>query len=205
MLSWNRFVQDLFKYKKMILLSIVLFTAGIVIGTVKADLITTLIAPQLESLKEYSRELSQSANPEWNFFVFIFLNNAVKSVIIIFAGALFGLLPIFFLVMNGMVIGYLLSSAAMQGANLFDLIVKGLLPHGIIEIPAILIAAAFGLQFGYLVMKGLGEWGARDLSERTVNWGAFLKTTVRASIWITLSLLIAAIIESTLTLYLVSL
>ncbi|GGH39922.1 stage II sporulation protein M [Paenibacillus segetis] len=205
MLSWRRFVEDILKYKKMMLLSLVLFVAGMVIGTVNADFITTLIAPQLESLREYSQELSQSAHPEWNFFVFIFLNNAVKSIVIIFAGALFGLLPIFFLIMNGMVIGYLLSAAATQGENLFDLIVKGLLPHGIIEIPAILIAAAFGLQFGYLVMKGLGEWGARDLSERTVNWGAFLKTIVRASIWITISLLIAAIIESTLTLYLVSL
>ncbi|MEK4512899.1 stage II sporulation protein M [Paenibacillus sp. FSL K6-2524] len=205
MTSLRRFVQDLFFYKKMMALSLILFTAGIVIGTLNADFITELITPQLQGLQEYSRELSESANPQWSFFVFIFLNNAVKSIVIIFAGALFGLLPIFFLMMNGMVIGFLLTTAASQGENMFDLIVLGLLPHGIIEIPAILIASGFGLQFGYMVLKGLGELGARDESERTVKWGGFLKTAGRASIWITLLLLIAAIIESTLTFYLVTL
>lgn len=205
MTSLRRFVQDLFLYKKMMVLSLILFTAGIVIGTLNTDFITELITPQLKGLQEYSRELSESANPQWNFFVFIFLNNAVKSIAIIFVGALFGLLPIFFLMMNGMVIGYLLTTAASQGENMFDLIVLGLLPHGIIEIPAILIASGFGLQFGYMILKGLGELGARDESERTVKWGGFLKTLGRASIWITLLLLIAAIIESTLTFYLVTL
>lgn len=173
MTSLRRFVQDLFFYKKMMALSLILFTAGIVIGTLNADFITELITPQLQGLQEYSRELSESANPQWSFFVFIFLNNAVKSIVIIFAGALFGLLPIFFLMMNGMVIGFLLTTAASQGENMFDLIVLGLLPHGIIEIPAILIASGFGLQFGYMVLKGLGELGARDESERTVKWGDF--------------------------------
>ncbi|MNI93425.1 hypothetical protein D3C73_1513790 [compost metagenome] len=92
---------------------------------------------------------------------------------------------------------------ASQGADLFDLIVRGLLPHGIIEIPAIIIASGFGLQFGYLVLKGLGELGARDSSERTVDLKAFMRSAGRGTFWIVILLLVAAVIESTLTFYLV--
>ncbi|MFD2881019.1 stage II sporulation protein M [Paenibacillus rhizoplanae] len=89
------------------------------------------------------------------FRIHFFLNNSIKSVVIIYLGALFGLLPAFFLLINGAVIGYLIHLSAIQGQDLFTLIVKGLLPHGIIEIPAIIIACAFGLKFGSKVLSAL--------------------------------------------------
>ncbi|WP_410772640.1 stage II sporulation protein M [Fontibacillus sp. BL9] len=203
MLSLRRFFLDLSRYKKMMWISLLLFTIGILLGAAGSESIARLVEPQLESLRGYSRQLSQSPVPELSFFKFIFLNNAVKSVAVILLGALLGLFPAIFLLMNGMVLGLVVSLAASQGENLFELIVLGLLPHGIIEIPAILIASAFGLQFGYLVLKGVGELGARDRGDRTVKWGEFLTSAGRGAFWIVVFLLVAAVIESTVTYHLV--
>ncbi|WP_110931249.1 stage II sporulation protein M [Paenibacillus bouchesdurhonensis] len=202
-MSFRRFIQDLIQYRVMIFVALGLFIAGIIMGVVLTDELSALIAPQIEALQEVSGKLSNSSSPELSFFIFIFLNNAVKSLFIMGLGALFGFMPIVFLVMNGMVLGFLVHAASAQGANMFDLIVKGLLPHGIIEIPAIVVAAAYGLQFGYLVMKSLGELGARDRHERSVKWGMFFRTAGTAAIWITVALLVAAMIESTITFHLV--
>lgn len=203
MLSFRLFLRDLSLYKKMMTLSFVLFAVGIVLGAAGSESILRLVAPQLEAMQQYSRELSGSEIPELSFFKFIFMNNAVKSVAIIAFGAFLGLVPVIFLVMNGMVLGLVVSLSAAEGANVFELIVLGLLPHGIIEIPVILIAAAYGLQFGYLVLKSIGELGAREREERTVVWGDFLRSAVRGAFWIIVLLLIAAVIESTVTYHLV--
>ena len=40
---------------------------------------------------------------------------------------------------------------------LFDVIVKGLLPHGVIELAAIVIACAYGLRFGKMILQGIGS------------------------------------------------
>ena len=202
MLSPRLFFLDLRRYKKAMYLSIALFVVGILLGTAGSETIAGLVAPDIAKLQEYSRELSRSATPELSFFKFIFLNNAIKSVAVIVLGALLGIMPAIFLLMNGMVLGLVVSLAAAQGADLFELVVLGLLPHGIIEIPAILVAAGFGMQFGYVVLKGLGELGARDRAERTVNWKDFFASMGRGAFWIVVFLLIAAVIESTITYHL---
>ncbi|WP_339817675.1 stage II sporulation protein M [Paenibacillus sp. FSL R7-0216] len=202
MFSIRGFGSDLRKYKRAMLLSILIFAAGVALGAGNVDLITRWVMPDIERLGEISRSLAQSDHPELNFFLFIFFNNAVKSIMVILLGAIFGILPAFFLLMNGLVLGFVVTAAGAEGGNVLNLIVRGLLPHGVIEIPAILIAAGFGMQFGYLILKSLGEVGSRDASERTVDWRGFLISAGRGAIWIVGMLLIAAVIESTLTFYL---
>ncbi|AIQ54990.1 stage II sporulation protein M [Paenibacillus sp. FSL R7-0331] len=198
MFAFTRFIKDLGAIRKALLLALILFLAGGVLGWIGTDSLQRLLAQQLEGLSSISGKLMDSDNPEWSFFTFIFLNNSIKSVAVIFLGALFGIIPAFFLLINGAVIGYLIHLSAQQGVDLFDLIVKGLLPHGIIEIPAIIIACAFGLHFGGRVVKSMiGR--IRDNS-----WPEFMRQTLTASVWIVLLLLLAAIIESTITLALLS-
>lgn len=203
MFSIRGFIHDLRKYKRAMQLSILIFAAGLALGAGNADTITRWVMPDIERLGEVSRNLAQSDHPELNFFLFIFFNNAVKSIMVMLLGAFFGILPAFFLLMNGLALGFVVTAAGSEGGNVLDLIVRGLLPHGVIEIPAILIAAGFGMQFGYLILKSLGELGSREASERTVDWRGFLISAGRGAIWIVGLLLIAAVIESTLTFYLV--
>lgn len=203
MLSFFTFVKDLKTIRKAILLSTLLFVIGAVVGWVATSSLEQLLRQQLEGLSEISGSLKESSNPQWSFFVFIFLNNSIKGVLIIFLGALFGILPAIFLFINGAVIGYLIHLSALQGQDLFELIVKGLLPHGIIEIPAIIIACAFGLQFGSKVFSSIFRSSVRK-EDRSGEWSHFMRQTLTASIWIVILLFVAAIIESTITFALLS-
>ncbi|MGV2787206.1 stage II sporulation protein M, partial [Clostridium perfringens] len=87
--------------------------------------------------------------------------------------------------------------------SLFDLIVKGLLPHGIIEIPVIVIACGYGLAFGGLVLRSVTATGERR-SGIGAEWRGFWRKLGTASVWVVVLLLVAAMIESTITLWLMS-
>lgn len=200
MLSFITFAKDLKSIRKALLLSLFLFALGMILGWISTEGLQQLLMSQLEGLRQISGQLRESSNPQLGFFVFIFLNNSIKGVVIIFLGALFGILPALFLLINGAVIGYLIHLSAIQGQDLFALIVKGLLPHGIIEIPAIIIACAFGLQFGARVFSSMFRRSGR----RDEGWSSFMRQTLTASIWIVILLFIAAIIESTITFSLLS-
>lgn len=198
-LSFRLFVKDLYHYRKMMITSLVLFVIGISLGAGGTDTIGQWVNPAIQQMQEHSRGLAASPFPELDFLKFIFFNNAIKSVAVMALGALLGVYPALFLVMNGLVIGYLVSELGNQGENVLHLIVYGLLPHGIIEIPAILIAAGFGMQFGYVALKGIGEMAAREEGERTVVWREFFVSAIRGAFWIVILLLLAAGIESVIT------
>lgn len=74
-------------------------------------------------------------------------NNARSAAVSMALGLLpFLFLPAFSLLVNGVVIGGVLAVVAgQQGASVGQLVVFGLLPHGIFELPAILLAIAAGL------------------------------------------------------------
>jgi stage II sporulation protein M len=79
-------------------------------------------------------------------FLFIFVNNAVKSFAVLFLGTFFGVVPVFFVAINGTLIGIMSSVVtAKHGAGF---LFAGTIPHGILEIPAFLIAASYGVQLG---------------------------------------------------------
>lgn len=202
MFRFSNFLRDLSTIRKALILSAVLFAGGIAIGWGSEEFEQLLIS-QLQGLGEMSQELRMSDNPEWSFFVFIFLNNSIKSVLVMLSGILLGVIPFIFLLVNGMVIGFLLKIVQASGESLFDLIVKGLLPHGIIEIPVIVIACGYGLAFGGLVFRSMLASGEK---RRGIGreWRGFWRKLGTASLWVVVLLLVAAIIESTITLWLMS-
>lgn len=85
----------------------------------------------------------------------IFLNNAVKCLFSIVLGAGFGIIPIIFVGGNGIILGLIANEASKEKGIIF--VLAALVPHGIIEIPMILISAGLGLRLGfsmYLSLKG---------------------------------------------------
>jgi len=202
-MSLFTFIKDLGTIRKALMISCILFVAGIVIGWIGTTSLEKLLLQQLEGLSEISSNLKESSNPMLSFFIFIFLNNSIKGVVIIFLGAFFGIIPALFLLINGAVIGYLVHTSSLHGQDIFNLIVKGLLPHGIIEIPAIIIACAYGLHFGSKVASRIFRPSVRGI-KREAEWPVFMRQTLTASIWIVILLFIAAIIESTITFSLLS-
>lgn len=202
MLSFRTFWHDLKNNSSMLILATVLFVLGLILGMIMVEPLGAYLQSQLQQLRGISQQLQSGNHVELNYFLFIFFNNAIKSIFIIFLGIFFGVIPVIFLVMNGMVIGYLLHASALQGADLPELIFKGLLPHGIIEIPAILIASAYGLKFGKLILDSMTTWNAPGRERLKQERRQFLQSTLPASLWIVIMLLVAAVIESTITYWL---
>jgi len=85
----------------------------------------------------------------------IFLNNAVKSLFSIVLGAGLGIIPIIFIGGNGIILGLIANEVSKQQGIIF--VLAAILPHGIIEVPMVLISAGLGLRLGYsmyISMKG---------------------------------------------------
>ncbi|MEF3355638.1 stage II sporulation protein M [Paenibacillus sp. GYB006] len=202
MFHLQTFIKDLKSLSNYVWAAAIIFLVGGVLGWISTGALQEIMIQQISGLREISEQLQQGDNVQWNFFTFIFWNNATKAVLVIFAGALAGVVPVIFLVINGGVLGFLLHLSWQQGVSMYDVVVKGLLPHGIIEIPAIIVACAFGLKFGVLIIKSLGK-GMKRTRNRTTDLRSFIRQTGTASVWIVILLFIAAIIESTITFALV--
>lgn len=208
MFKWKAIRDDLVRSRRFIGISFALFFAGIIIGG-SNPAFRSFLESQLVALQGLVDVVENAENETLAMITIIFFNNAIKSILIIFLGAFFGLLPIFFLVINGMVIGYLLERVAeTPGAiSVFELVVKGLLPHGIIEIPAIIVACAYGLRFGALVFRLLGSllFARSKLNAVGQEITLFMTRVVPVIVLLTVALFIASIIESTFTGWLLSL
>lgn len=95
----------------------------------------------------------------------IFLQNTVASMAALFGGLLLGTIPFLIVTINGFLIGYIVSSVvAAPDSNPFIgfiVIILGLAPHGIFELPAFLLASAVGLRLGlsYLRSDAKGRRG----------------------------------------------
>lgn len=84
--------------------------------------------------------------PTFMLFIFIFLNNAFKALLTILLGVIFGIYPIYFIFINAELIG--LVAALTIGRIGLPATLAGILPHGILELAAIFIAASYGVWLG---------------------------------------------------------
>ncbi|CAG0965763.1 MAG: integral membrane protein [Candidatus Methanoperedens nitroreducens] len=120
----------------------------------------------------------------------IFLNNAVKSLFSIVLGAGLGIIPIIFIGGNGIIIGLIVNEVSKEQGIIF--VLAALLPHGIIEIPMVLISAGLGFRLGYSMYVSMkGE--KRDMRyELTESLHVFIKIIMPL-------LFVAAVIETFVT------
>ncbi|NIK72228.1 MULTISPECIES: stage II sporulation protein M [unclassified Paenibacillus] len=207
MFRWSEIKAHFKIMNPYIAFGFILFFAGLVVGGTNSAF-SDYLEQQLRALGSVAESLDNAENPTLAFMVFIFLNNAIKSIFIIYIGAVFGIIPIFFLVLNGMVVGFLLQHVAeTQGTGDMLTVVLGLLPHGIIEIPAIVVACAYGMKFGVLLLKAIGRivipGKEAGKSGREIEY--FMIRSVPVVVILTVALLVAAIIESTVSVWVSSL
>jgi stage II sporulation protein M len=124
-------------------------------------------------------------------FLVIFLNNAIKALLVIILGLLI-VVPAGFVAYNGWVLGIVICEEARTSGYLS--VAAGILPHGIIELPMIILSAALGTRLGmmaFLRMKGtISNKDILSEIKRSVNF--YLR-------WILPLLFIAAMIETFIT------
>lgn len=72
----------------------------------------------------------------------LFINNLGACVLLFIGGAAFGVLTVFILSVNGIVIGAILETARTMKGMTF--VLAAIVPHGIFEIPAFILAGMLG-------------------------------------------------------------
>lgn len=202
MIYIRNFFRNFAGMKHYFIASTLIFAVGIYFGFTSVPL-RHYLNDQIDGLSQIAKKISEQEHSQLLLFLFIFLNNLFKSIFVLVAGSFFCLLPIYFLLLNGMVLGHVAWMDYHDGNNVWLMLIKGILPHGIIELPAIIIACAYGIRFGVLVLKALFQIfvpGKRESAGK-----AFVSFFIDSAVlvgFLSILLFIAAVIESTLTVWL---
>ena len=182
--------------------ALILFFAAVVVGGTPNGA-TAFLKEQIRGIQQLARETETADNPQLAFFWVIFQNNLKATVMTMYLGIAAGIFPLISMALNGMVIGFMFGAMADAGEPVLPVIVKGILPHGILELPALFLAAGFGMLLGMSVIKGM----LGSLFGKTEPWRQFKRSligSVPALIVLVVVLLLAAILESTVTYSLMS-
>ncbi|RLI88555.1 MAG: hypothetical protein DRO98_03035 [Archaeoglobales archaeon] len=173
--------------KHLVIISIV-FIASIAGGAYHASLDVKQAEKKIETTFQ-GFDIIKKADP-LVVFAFIFINNSLKALVATAAGIFFGIFPLSFIVINGYLIGLVVY---VKGLELgFGKVLLYLIPHGILEIPAILLACSYGLWLGERFVKKLR---AEDVNLRA-DFRRALDKCIKRVVPI---LFVAAIIETFIT------
>ena len=85
----------------------------------------------------------EALNP-LGIMLIIFLNNSIKCLIALLFGIGFGLIPLAFVTYNGFLIGTISLIIGRLEGLLYVLV--AIVPHGVIELPMVIISAAIGIS-----------------------------------------------------------
>lgn len=135
--------QYLFSLKKLILVSSLIFVFFAFNGYFSAQTSpeeAELLFGKLGEMLEPVDEL-----PVFGQFLFIVLNNGITLFLVIVLGLAFGIFPFLVLFSNAMLLGIV---AYFSPWSVFLI---GIIPHGIIEIPAIILGSAVGFKLAKTV------------------------------------------------------
>jgi len=172
-------------YKWWLLIAVGLFGIGMVLGLAMPEEFTNLFAQDLAALGELGKILGPF---KITTAVFIFLKNVSALIISFIFSPILCLAPVLALLANGFIISFV-STLVVQKESL-GLLLAALLPHGILELPALIMGEAAALSFGTMVLSALISKKRRN--RLTSN----LRQNLRYLIIAFLLLLPAAIIET---------
>ena len=145
-LFWKNIFAE-YKYTWAVLGGLLIL--GIVLGLLIPNSAKILL---LEAIFDKFTTLLQGAETDWEVSLAIVGNNIQVSLILFFLGVTL-IAPVFIVLSNGLIIGVFFAFIARLEAlqpGIFISSIVGVLPHGIIEIPAFIITAALGVN---LVIK----------------------------------------------------
>jgi stage II sporulation protein M len=170
-----------------ILLTVLAFLASAVMGYFAASAdpdLANIWMDELEMLK-WIMELHPLL-----IMLVIFLKNLTACAMSVLLGLGFGLVPLLVLTTNGIMIG-MVSYLIIHNQGVLYLL-AGIVPHGIIELPTILLGISIGFRLGYLLIFAL-------LGEK-VDLAGETRTAVHFLIkWFAPLLFVAAAIETFIT------
>jgi stage II sporulation protein M len=184
--------------------AVVLFAAGLTAGLFWPSVYAERLIGNLHALKQLADWLGKLHNP-WLMAVLLFFHNLLTVAVVLLFGFFFGIVPAWSMWQNGVLTGVAVAAAA-ERAHLpaWKIAVYGLVPHGIFEIPALLWAAALGMELGYHVLQALGDAVSSRIQGRPRRLppgflGRAFRRALKPIPWLALLLVIAAAVESFVT------
>ncbi|MFA5450662.1 MAG: stage II sporulation protein M [Dehalococcoidales bacterium] len=143
-------------FPRWLLISAFIFFSCIIIGFLAPiNIDIESIAP----LGDIAEDLDSFSSPV--VFLIILINNLIAISFAFVLSPVLCIIPLFSLVVNGLIIGIVGGIVVEQESFLY--LLAGILPHGIFEIPALLIALAAALNFGFITLRGLLKKETRSL------------------------------------------
>jgi stage II sporulation protein M len=181
-----------FRFWIFLVISAGLFIAGLAIGLGFSLNSPDFTIELFEDELGYFDEIGELIEPgSFGTFILILVNNILTFFFSMLLSPILCLLPAFSLVLNGALISVV--SVLVARVESVGFVMKGLLPHGILEIPAFIIAQAAALSFGFFIIASIFS------PQRRARLGTDLKRSLRFFVIAVLLLIPAAIIETFIT------
>ena len=175
--------------KTYILILTLLFAASFLAGTAAPSAIRRQMTEVFQVVVGNYRGLAGGA-----LFFNILVQNVMATIFVIVSGVIVGIIPAFAISSNGFGLGVLYRQAAEVSG--YSKAALALLPYGVFEIPALLIAASYGLWLGVMVVR-------RMRGKESTPLGSNLEHAFRRYFAVVFPLLVvAAAMETALILWL---
>jgi stage II sporulation protein M len=154
------------KLSQGLLYTVVIFAVTLTIGII-ATVIDPSIGENLLSLFKDAVVGGIAGDPAPLLFVKLFLNNLQACLLLFLGGATFGVVSLFILSTNGLIIGSIMELVREEKGMVF--VLAAILPHGIFEIPSFILSGALG----FMLAKSLyDEWsGNGDAAVEAAHHG----------------------------------
>jgi stage II sporulation protein M len=181
--------------KKYIIVSAVIFFISFFFGALFSFLYPILAKEALNELIDTFAFLLEFEPLEMVFF--LFLNNSIKIFLFMFLGILWALPTVFFLILNGWILGYVV------GVSFPEIGINGIFYsvflHGIFELSGLFLGSAMGIVLGVLAYK---ETRNRKIFPVSPELKSLLFSSLKIFFYVILPLLfIAAVVETYLIYY----
>jgi stage II sporulation protein M len=134
-------------------LSVFIFAATTVMGYLAAGSNSELATEMTKELELLKWIMSL---PSFMIMTVIFLKNLLTCAMSVLLGLGLGIVPFLVVTSNGFLLGVV--AYGILNKEGFPFLLAGILPHGIIELPTVLVSIAIGFRLGYLLTIAiLGE------------------------------------------------
>ena len=138
-------------YRWWLFITIFLFGFGLALGLATPAGTISPLSEEVAALEEFAGLLASL--PQSSIVLLILAKNVMAILLSFALSPVFNLVPVIALIMNGWLIG-LVSTLVLREQSLGYLL-SGLVPHGIFELPALIMGEAAALSFGTAVFLAL--------------------------------------------------
>lgn len=139
-ISKNRIIKFLSRMKYYVILSLILFIIFLILGYVYAGIFQSIVLPSVQGLNDGVQQGTVKLET-----LSLFINNFSVALNIVFGGLYFSIMSLYLLIFNALVIGYVACTTDLVYFLSFTL------PHGIIELFAIILAGATGFRVTHAI------------------------------------------------------